>query len=304
MKLSINLHSIADVYGFEKSIDIYKAAGFDAIDYSLMRMVYDDNPMNGTNYRELAREVRRVVEKKGMTVNQTHAPFGFKPEQWDQEELFEGVVMPRMERSVEISGILGADVVVIHPIHHTRYQGHEEEVFERNMAFFRRLIPHAEKANVKIGVENMLQRDPLRQNYVADACSTPAEFVRYIDTLNSDCITACVDVGHAVLPSGSGPVADMIRALGHDRLGALHVQDNDYKNDLHLAPYMGILDWKEIAKALGEIDYKGDFTYEVNRSILTGVGRDDGYLPIGAKFMADVGKYLCAEIDRNRSARK
>ena len=91
MKLSINLHSIADVYGFEKSIDIYKAAGFDAIDYSLMRMVYDDNPMNGTNYRELAREVRRVVEKKGMTVNQTHAPFGFKPEQWDQEELFEGV---------------------------------------------------------------------------------------------------------------------------------------------------------------------------------------------------------------------
>lgn len=300
MKLSINLHSISDEYGFEKSVDIFKAAGFNAIDYSLMRMVYDDNPMNGTNYRDLSCEVRRVVEEKGMTINQTHAPFGFKPEQWDDEGVFEDVVLPRIARSIEISGILGADVVVIHPIHHIQYKGHEEEVFERNMAFFRRLIPHAEKADVKIGVENMLQRDPLRRNYVADACSTPAEFVRYIDTLNSEYITACVDVGHAVLPSGSGAVADMIRALGHDRLGSLHVQDNDYKSDLHLAPYMGILDWQEIAKALGEIDYKGDFTYEVNRSILTGVGRDDGYVPIGAKFMADVGKYLCAEIERNR----
>ncbi|MBQ8717060.1 MAG: sugar phosphate isomerase/epimerase [Clostridia bacterium] len=303
MKLSINLHSISDEYGFEKSVDVYKAAGFDAIDYSLMRMVYDDNPMNGTNYRDLALEVRRVVEEKGMTVNQTHAPFGFKAEQWDNEALFESVVLPRTARSIEISGLLGADVVVVHPIHHTPYQGHEEEVFERNMAFFRRLIPHAEKANVKIGVENMLQRDPLRKNYVADACSDPAEFVRYIDTLNSEYITACVDIGHAVLPSGSGPVADMIRALGHGRLGSLHVQDNDYKSDLHLAPYMGMLDWKEIARALGEIDYKGDFTYEVNRSILTGTGRDDGYLPIGAKHMADVGKYLCAEIDRNRPAK-
>lgn len=119
MKLSINLHSISDEYGFEKSVDVYKTAGFDAIDYSLMRMVYDDNPMNGTNYRDLALEVRRVVEEKGMTINQTHAPFGFKPEQWDEEELYEGIVIPRMARAIEISGILGANVMVVHPISYT-----------------------------------------------------------------------------------------------------------------------------------------------------------------------------------------
>ncbi|MBO5354980.1 MAG: hypothetical protein J6B09_02810 [Clostridia bacterium] len=135
MKLSINLHSISDEYGFEKSVDVYKAAGFDAIDYSLMRMVYDNDPMNGENYRELALDARRFVEEKGMTINQTHAPFGFKPEQWDNEALFESVVLPRTARSIEISGLLGADVVVVHPIHHTPYQGHEEEVFEQYGVF-------------------------------------------------------------------------------------------------------------------------------------------------------------------------
>lgn len=298
MKLAINMGNYGCRYNDADSIDIVKAAGFDAMDYSLMDMVDDDAPFNGDDYLEKAKALRALCDEKQIPITQTHAPFTFKAAQWDDAECFESVIMPRMIRALEISGILGAEVCVVHPIHHMIYRGHEEEVFERNMAHYRRLIPYGEKYGVKIGVENMFQRDPERRYIVASACADPHEFVRYIDTLNSPWITACLDVGHVALPISGYTAADVIRILGHDRLGALHVHDNDYTRDQHMLPYMGKLNWAEIAKALGEIDYKGDFTYEVNGQFIFDV--DEGFIPVGAKIMADVGKYLVSMVEQNR----
>lgn len=298
MKLSINMGNYTCRYGDGEAIDIVKAAGFDAMDWSLMDMVDDDAPFNGDDYREKALALRALCDEKQIPITQTHAPFSFPKDKWDDPEYFEGVIFPRMIRSLEISGILGAEVEVVHPIHNSLYKGHEEEFFQRNMAYYGRLIPYAEKYGVKIGVENMFQRDPLRGHIVADTCSVSGEFIRYLDTLNSPWITGCLDVGHVSLPISDETAADMIRALGHDRLGALHIHDNDYTRDQHALPYFGSLDWAEICKALGEIDYKGDFTYEVNGQLIFHV--DEGFIPVGAKIMADVGKYLVSMVEANR----
>lgn len=297
MKLSINIGHYEAVCGLSAAMDLCKAAGFEAMDYSLCDMVDDDCPWNGENYQSLARQTRALADAKDFSCNQTHAPFTFTEEQWDTD-LFESVVLPRMIRCLEISGILGADVVVVHPIHHMEYRGHEEEIFRRNMDYYRRLIPYAKEYGVKIGVENMFQRDPLRKYIVADTCSTVEEFIRYIDTLNSPQITACLDVGHVALPASELTAADVIRALGHDRLGALHIHDNDYTRDQHLLPYLGKLDWAQIARALGEIDYQGDFTYEINGQLV--YDREESFLPIGANFSGAVGKHLVSMIEENR----
>ena len=151
---------------------------------------------------------------------------------------------------------------------------------------------------MKIGVENMFQSDPLRKYIVADTCSTAEEFVRYIDELNSEHITACLDIGHVALPLTDATAADVIRALGHHRLGALHVHDNDYTRDLHILPYLGKLNWAEICAALGEIDYQGDFTYEVNGQLF--LGCDEEFVPLGVGFMGTVGKHLCSMVEANR----
>ena len=264
MKLSTNMGNIMCRYDFAKSIDLMKQAGFEAMDYSLMDMVDDDCPYNGADYLEIAKKERAISDEKGVPVTQTHAPFTFKADQWDDPVYYNEVIFPRMVRCLEISGILGAKVCVIHPQHHWTYRGHEEEIFEKNMAFYRSLIPHAARYGVKIGVENMFKRDKDRKYIDHDTCSRSAEFIRYIDTLNSPHVTACLDVGHVALPISDESAADVIRALGHDRLGALHIHDNDYTRDQHSLPYLGKLNWPEIAKALGEIDYQGDFTYEVN----------------------------------------
>ena len=298
MELSVNICNLMGRYDFATCIDIYKKAGFTACDYSTMGMIADNCPLNGDNYRELAETDRRIADEKGFKITQTHAPFNFSSKLWGDPVYFEETIMPRMIRSLEISGILGAKTVIVHPLHHMVYRGNEEKLFEMNMAYYRRLIPYAKEYGVKIAVENMFQADPLRKFIVADTCSDPDEFIRYVDTLDSEQIVACLDVGHVGLPLSKYTPADVIRKLGHDRLKALHIHDNDYRSDQHLLPYLGQLNWMDIAKALGEIDYDGDFTYEVKGNLVAPC--DEGFVPIGAKFMADVGKHIMSEIDRNR----
>ena len=301
MDISLNIASVWKRYGKDagKAAKLIKAAGFDAVDFDLCPMDEDDDRFNRDDYRELAKECRRQIEAEGLYVNQTHVPFTFK--NWDNEEHFNNVIFPRTVRSLEISAILGAQTAIVHPLHYSEYHGHEEEWFEKNMAFYRSLIPYCEKYGIKMCVENMFRRDPRRKYIAHDTCSRKEEFIRYVDTLNSPYVVACLDVGHVGLPVQDDEAWDFVRALGHDRLQALHIHDNDYQNDRHAVPYSGIMNWAEIAKALGEIDYTGVFTYEISAAYFNNV--DDEFLPVKVKYVADIARHLCDIIDRNRPAK-
>ena len=231
MELSINISNLLGRYPLAKAAELYHSAGFTACDYSLGEMVSDDSVFNTDRWREAAEEVRRVAEQAGLRINQTHAPFTFR--HWEDEAVYREVIYPRLCRSVEISAILGAGVVVMHPLHHFVYHGHEREIFEANMAFYRSLLPLCRNCHIKVGVENMYQVDPRRKHIVFDTCATKEEFVRYIDTLDSEYMVACLDLGHVGLPLQDDEAQDVVRALGHDRLQALHVHDNDYRGDNH-----------------------------------------------------------------------
>ena len=299
MKLTLNVHGLVSLYGDEKAAVMAKTAGFDAVDYDICIMEKNTGDVwHSERYAEEAKRIRDIYEKAGVPIVQTHAPFRFT--NWNDKEYFEGFIMPTMKLSVEVSALLGAKVVVAHPLHFRKYAGNEEEIFEMNMKYYRELAEVGEKFGIKVAVENMFQWDDFRNLPAHDTCSTSSEFVRYIDTLNHEYIVACLDVGHVGLPRPDGEEAwDFVRALGHDRLKSLHIHDNDYKNDQHLMPYSGRMDWDKITEALGEIDYDGDFTYEVNAYYrLNRVGED--FAQTELKYMADIGKHLMSKIDKNR----
>lgn len=278
---------------------IAKQAGFDMGDVNICAMVKDDYMFNQSNYREIAETFRRQIEGEGLTVNQTHAPFRFT--QWDGD-FMESTVIPRTIRSLEISALLGADITVVHPLHHFIYRGHEEEVFEANMRFYKRLIPYCKEYDVRCGIENMYQEDRQRKYIVHDTCSHKEEFVRYIDTLDSEYMVACLDVGHACLPSQADEPQDFIRALGRDRLKALHVSDTDYRADRHDFPYFGKINWDEVTRALGEIDYTGEFTYELQDRYFDNMDKE--LLPSAARFAADIGRHLIGKAEAYRGKGK
>lgn len=299
MRLSANIGGLEEKLGIPLASKMVKEAGFDACDYSLITNLESEvSPYRTDSYREVAASTRKIIEAEGLVVNQTHAPFKFPFKMWDDPELFNGNVFPLMVRALEISSILGAEVCVVHPLHHLVYKGNEEKLFEMNMEYYGRLLKYAEQFNVKIGIENMWQKHRLRKNIIIDVCAEIDEFVRYIDTLNSKYAVACLDVGHVLLPDIPYTVGDYIRALGHDRLQALHIHDNDFSNDNHSLPYLGKQDWDDITKALGEIDYAGDFTYEVSNSLYANAPENITAAVI--KLWGTVGRDLVRKVEESR----
>ena len=297
MKLAMNVGGLMDCFSQEDVCAMVCAAGFESADYSLEPMKEPEHIFAGSDYLTVAENIRKTMEGCGLPVSQTHAPFSFT--KFADPDVYRDYIYPRIVRSVEISAALGAKTIIVHPLHHMLYSGHEEEIFQLNMEYYRSLIPVAKSSGIKIAVENMFQRDPRRGVITHDTCSTIPEFLRYIDTLDSEWITACLDVGHVGLPLQKDEPWDFIRALGHERLGALHVHDNSYKNDEHVMPYSGKIDWREVTKALGEIDYAGDFTYEVALPGLKQyMSKDLTTITLG--YAGQIGKYLVAQVDANR----
>ena len=295
MLLSTAFASFIKKYGdIKEAIDIAAEAGFDALDFgffNIFRKYFDGESPESTE--EYFKEIRAYAESKGLVFNQAHAPF---PSSVDDpvktENIFWDIV-----RSMRNAAALGIKYIVVHPCQHLDYlkKGVPEELFEMNMKFYGRLLPFCEEYDINICVENMwrYRSNASMRKIDRSTCSEPEEFIKYIDTLASPRVFACLDIGHAALVSEDIP--EFIRKLGHDRLRTLHVHDVDGTADSHTLPYYGICDWDEITQALKEIDYAGDFTYEAGNFI--------NVLPrelalSGAKHMVNVGRYLIEKIEK------
>jgi sugar phosphate isomerase/epimerase len=106
------------------------------------------------------------------------------------------------------------------------------------------------------------------------ACATPKSFLDHLSAVNDPFLVACLDIGHAEMRGVGTSAVEMIRALGHDHLGALHIHDNDQWHDSHQNPFTMSIDFNAIVAALREIDYTGDFTLEADAFIERGCSFD------------------------------
>ena len=183
---------------------------------------------------------------------------------------------------------LGVKHIVVHPCQHLDYhiEGNPEILFEYNMDFYKKLIPYAEEYDIKIAVENMWQMP--RYNQIGHStCSRPDEFIRYVDTLNNDSIVACLDIGHATLICEDADA--FIRALGSKRLKCLHTHDVNINDDSHTLPFFGITNWDLVMKALADIGYEGELTYEAD-SFMEKLPNE--LYADASKYMERTGRYL------------
>ncbi|MBP3329599.1 MAG: sugar phosphate isomerase/epimerase [Clostridia bacterium] len=290
MKIVQQTDVLADRYGIEKALDLIADAGFDGYDYSAFHMKDDSSPMNGENYMDLAKKIKAKADERGLKCYQAHAPF---PSAKKDDKVFNAGIKEKIIRSMEIAAFLGAEMIVVHPMQHLPYTMNAEKLYELNMAFYRSLIPYAEKFGIKIAVENMFQGDKNRDVCFDGVCADGREFKKYIDDLNSSYITGCLDLGHCGLCGREAQ--DMLRILGAERITCLHIHDNDYFKDKHTLPCTMSMNWDEICKALAEIGYKGHFTFESDNFLKR---YDDEFIPTALRFMYDTAKYLVAKIEK------
>jgi len=269
MKLSTNVIRFHPEFDIYKALDIFAEAGFDAVDFNEDLKGY----YTGDHDKDFYLKVKEYAKSKGITFDQAHAPF---PSSYEDEEKtkarFDDIV-----RSFYHCAWLGTDIVVVHSCTHIEYKPEENRdmLMQMNLDFYRRLIPYAKDAGIRIAIEN-----------TGGVTKNAEDLIELFDTLNDPVFTVCFDVGHAHM-HGHDP-AEMIRKLGK-RIGCTHVHDNNGTADQHTLPYSGLIDWESVMKALADVEYGGNLSYEAGYFIRTTPNevKEDA-----AKYMASVGHHL------------
>lgn len=284
--LSLNICWLQGRFGLEKSLEMTAKAGFDEIDYSMEPGDALQTPgciWMTDAWEEEAHRIKELALSYGLPITQIHTPFLFRGQQ--THEYCEEIMVPAIKRSLDVAAVFGAKTAVQHAFHRVS---------------LRKVVDHAEKVGVKICIENGWSSDPKRGLLIADGgLSNPKSQIEYISALGSSWPAACLDTGHAALPINGVELWEYVHALGKNWLQALHVQDNNMRgNDEHKFPFFGAIEWEKVAKALGEIDYEGSFTYEAYGII--GGNMPDEFAPTAVKYAADIGRFLCDIIDANR----
>ncbi|MBQ7337293.1 MAG: sugar phosphate isomerase/epimerase [Clostridia bacterium] len=293
MIISTQTDILAQRFSQEEAIRILAGAGYDAYDISLFSMLRDDDIFNSDAYLDYTKMLKSVADECGIVCNQAHAPFPSSK----NDDAYNAVIFPRIVRSMEIAATLGAKQIIVHPVHHLHYPEHVQTLREMNHRFYTALQPYCEKFGIRVALENMFRGDPHRNVIINSACSTPEEFCEYLDALPAEHFTACLDIGHCGLVGQTA--AHFIRRLGHNRLGALHVHDNDYNRDMHTMPFMGALDWNAITDALAEIRYKGEFTLEADNFLAK---LPNELLPQACALMCQTARYLANQVEEKINA--
>ena len=245
-------------FGNEKAIELIAKAGFDAVDFSMHDLQNDNSILLSASFKSYVEMLCEVAERNNVFFNQGHAVSYIYHQ---DKEIARRLLIERNIRALEIAGLMGIKTLVIHPVESGDYIGREQYVFEENVKYFNALLPYAHKYGVRLACENMWCGDKAKGVRTGSVCSNPYEHAYYVDAVADEMLVACLDVGHSSIAGRQAQ--DCIRVLGK-RLGALHIHDNDYLDDMHTLPGLSEMNWDEITKALAQVDYRGDFTLETD----------------------------------------
>ncbi len=265
---------LTSLYGVDGAYRAIKEAGFQAVDANLDELLTYQDIRNkrrpavfeaeGEEMLQYFRPFRDAAEKYGICNYQAHAPF---PSSLAGEDEYNEYMLRVLEKTLAACSYIGCSRLVIHPF----FNGYDqamtpEEEWAVNLDRYTRLIPAAKKYGVTILLENMFTRH--RGKIYAACCSDFETACRYVDELNQtageELFGFCLDTGHALLVSKD--IRDVMALLG-SRVKAFHIHDNNGTDDLHVAPYMGILDWDRFIEGLRITGYQGALCFETHGAI-------------------------------------
>lgn len=290
MKIGVQIEKQIQWFGERGALAQAAQAGFDTIDLSLHPMTDEALAFMQTASHQQVFDhyaaLREYAQGLGLTFSQIHAPL--RPAYYaDQTEYNENYYQTQ-ERSVVACAALGTPLAVFHMLqpplerYSEKYQREGEAL---NVEFFGRMMPLLEKYGVQVCIENLFGITTLPSDDYDYSLNSRTQDVKHIiDSYNAlfgkDRFAACVDTGHAFV-MGQDP-AQMIRTLG-SRVRALHVADNNGRQDQHNAPGQGGINWNDLLSALKEVGYQGSFSFEA-----------DGFaLAFGKEGSADALEFLC-----------
>ena len=258
MSLNICVNRCAE----EQMIPRLAAAGFDGLDFNFCDLMDRIDWTDARAVDDLLHPWQRAAEQGNMSWVQAHGPmfnmFGRSTKDLRAREL--------CSAAIRVCGLLGVPWMVLHPdvFAGPFDKSHHQALLDGNALFFRSLLPQCEKANVGIAIENIFDAAGKHgsRNWPRFFGAVPEELCELIDELDHPLIGACWDTGHARI-MGLDP-AVCLPILG-PRLKALHVQENDGRDDDHMLPFVNGqqgVNWDHFTSGLRDARYQGALTYE------------------------------------------
>lgn len=264
----------------ERSIELCADAGYRKMDMNFLDCVTFKLPFVDDDYRPWLANIIRTAEDRGVRFSQAHAPFyNFCDRNYPNREYMDRMIY----RSVDCAAEMGIPWMVIHA--GTDYEATMMVSSSKriNREYLMPLVDYASKRGVGIAIENLWEYNIApRRRYT----TWIEELVDLVDSFNTPWVGACCDVDHVTL-SGLDQRAAIL-GMGH-RLKCTHISDCVNIDSDHYIPFFGKTDWNAVMQALKDVNYQGDFTYEMHRYT---IHMPDALVPAALRYSVEVGNYL------------
>ena len=189
-----------------------KESGFDGVFFNLEhnRITYNDVDL-----------CRRL----GLDIETLHLPYGHSTEKinmlWSADPSAEDTVK-EYKRYIDFAVECNIDTVVMHASNGF----HPPRPSQTGLKYFEMIAEYCQKRNIVLAIENIKSTDHL---------------IFLLNRLQDSSVRFCFDIGHA--NAFTNDLHSEIWSKAFPKLHCIHIHDNDGKQDEHLLPGMGTIDW-------------------------------------------------------------
>jgi len=189
-------------------------------------------------------QVARWLAEFGLGLTDLHASAG-QEKGWASQREYERLAgVELVANRIEMTARLGADAIVLHLPACPEAPEAQGAYRDCVWASLDALRARAEACGVRIAIEN----------------GHFAEIRRVLDRYDEGYVGLCYDCGHGnMIPDG----LDQLDALKH-RLIAVHLHDNNGREDQHKIPFTGTVDWRRLMRIIAESAYDKWLSLEVS----------------------------------------
>ena len=232
---------------FAEGAALAAQAGFTQMDYGFSAAALLDD-----GWKQKALTDWEIAKSVGLTLRYAHLPYDYPKAEKDWPNFFKASC-----RAIDLACLFEVECAAIHPCTAMVRDYNRSEVREETLTFLHPYCEYAKQAGLVLALENMRGAGKSVGKSIVRYATEVNDLWDLAETLN---IGICWDTGH-----GNISMQEQYTSIKkiEPRLKMMHFNDNFAEDDIHLAPFLGTVDWDSITEALHEIGFAGAVNLEV-----------------------------------------
>jgi sugar phosphate isomerase/epimerase len=207
------------------------------------------------NFHDLksVHRTRERIRELGMEAYSFHAPFAPTIDIASSDLTQRNASVAEILKAAEAAALLRVHYFVLHPGPEnpaTILASEQLPRMQHVVESLNRIAQHCQELGIVCVLENKLPHLLF---------GNTSDILWILDGINTAKVGVCLDTGHAFL---AGDVRNLVHKVsGHLRM--IHAHDNAGRDDNHVAPGDGKIDWEQFLRDLIEVRFRGAFVLEM-----------------------------------------